>query len=92
VSENLKNMLLVLANGGYLAPPEEQPRREDMWTETWKKINRFQPELFGEIFPEEVGKVVAKGKENEKEKAKEEESEKVGEEHVDVGDEVEEEG
>jgi len=56
VGENLKNMLLVLSNGGYLVPPDEQPEKEQLWNETWKRINRFQPELFQELFPEEVGK------------------------------------
>jgi brefeldin A-resistance guanine nucleotide exchange factor 1 len=56
VAENLKNMLLVLSNGGYLAPPDENPKREELWHETWKRINRFQPNLFAELFPEEAGK------------------------------------
>jgi brefeldin A-resistance guanine nucleotide exchange factor 1 len=56
VSENLKNMLLVLSSGGYLAPPDENPEREELWHETWKRINRFQPDLFAELFPEEAGK------------------------------------
>ncbi|KAF2129257.1 Sec7-domain-containing protein [Dothidotthia symphoricarpi CBS 119687] len=56
VSENLKNMLLVLSNGGFLAPPDEKPEQEELWNETWKRINRFQPELFKELFPEEAGK------------------------------------
>ena len=56
VSENLKNMLLVLSNGGYLAPPDENPDRAELWNETWKRINRFQPNLLPELFPEEVGK------------------------------------
>jgi brefeldin A-resistance guanine nucleotide exchange factor 1 len=56
VNENLKNMLLVLSSGGYLAPPDENPQREALWNETWKRINRFQPTLFTELFPEEAGK------------------------------------
>jgi brefeldin A-resistance guanine nucleotide exchange factor 1 len=56
VNENLKNMLLVLSSGGYLAPPDENPEREELWHETWKRINRFQPELFKELFPEEASK------------------------------------
>ncbi|KAF2855790.1 Sec7-domain-containing protein [Plenodomus tracheiphilus IPT5] len=61
VSENLKNMLLVLSNGGYLAPPDENPQKEELWNETWKRINRFQPNLLKEIFPEEAGKPGKKG-------------------------------
>ncbi|KAH4696790.1 hypothetical protein HBH67_186910 [Parastagonospora nodorum] len=63
VSENLKNMLLVLSNGGYLAPPDEKPEQEEMWTETWKRVNRFLPNFLGELFPEEVGKPKKKEKE-----------------------------
>lgn len=58
VSENLKNMLLVLSSSGYLTPPSENPEQEDLWHETWKKINRFQPDLLKEIFPDEAGKPV----------------------------------
>lgn len=49
-------MLLVLSDGGFLAPPNEKPEQEELWNETWKRIDRFQPELFKELFPEEVGK------------------------------------
>jgi brefeldin A-resistance guanine nucleotide exchange factor 1 len=56
VGENLKNMLLVLSNGGYLVPPDQEPEKEQLWNETWKRINRFQPDLFKELFPEEVAK------------------------------------
>jgi brefeldin A-resistance guanine nucleotide exchange factor 1 len=51
-------MLLVLSNGGYLAPPDEKPEQEEMWVETWKRVNRFAPGFFGELFPEEAGKPV----------------------------------
>ena len=65
-------MLLVMANGGYLAPPDEQADGEELWVETWKRINRFLPDFFAELFPEEAkkakGERKAKGKENEKEK------------------------
>jgi brefeldin A-resistance guanine nucleotide exchange factor 1 len=56
VSENLKNMLLVMSNGGYLAPPDEKPEQEELWNETWKRVNRFLPSFFAELFPEEAGK------------------------------------
>lgn len=64
VSENLKNMLLVMSNGGYLAPPDEKPEQEELWNETWKRVNRFLPQFFEELFPEEKGKPV-KSKERE---------------------------
>ncbi len=93
-------MLLVMSNGGYLVPPSssssspESPKQESLWNETWKRINRFQPSLFAELFPEEAKKPQkprvsrevqqkdaegAKGKEVAKETAKEvEEEEKDG--------------
>jgi brefeldin A-resistance guanine nucleotide exchange factor 1 len=49
-------MLLVMSNGGYLAPPDENPEQEELWTETWKRVNRFLPNFFAELFPEEAGK------------------------------------
>ncbi|KAH8708485.1 hypothetical protein GQ44DRAFT_830770 [Phaeosphaeriaceae sp. PMI808] len=70
VSENLKNMLLVMSNGGYLAPPDENPDREELWVETWKRVNRFLPNFFAELFPEEAGKPVRKEKERETQKEK----------------------
>ena len=56
MSENLKNMLLVMSNGGVLAPPDENPEQEELWNETWKRINRFLPNFFAELFPEEAKK------------------------------------
>ncbi|KAF2744238.1 Sec7-domain-containing protein [Sporormia fimetaria CBS 119925] len=61
VSENLKNMLLVMSSGGYLAPPSEKPEQEELWTETWKRVNRFLPNLYAELFPEEMTKANAGG-------------------------------
>jgi brefeldin A-resistance guanine nucleotide exchange factor 1 len=49
-------MLLVMSNGGYLAPPDEKPEQEELWNETWKRVNRFLPNFFAELFPEEAGK------------------------------------
>tara|TARA_R110002003_G_scaffold152_6_gene13634 strand:+ start:18004 stop:18267 length:264 start_codon:yes stop_codon:yes gene_type:complete len=49
-------MLLVMSNGGYLAPPDENPEQEELWNETWKRVNRFLPNFFAELFPEEAGK------------------------------------
>ncbi|KAF2645418.1 Sec7-domain-containing protein [Massarina eburnea CBS 473.64] len=86
VSENLKNMLLVMSNGGYLAPPDEEPEREELWVETWKRINRFLPNFFAELFPEEAKKPKkekGKGKENEKVTAKAEAEGEAGAEEED---------
>ncbi|KAF2143741.1 uncharacterized protein K452DRAFT_247114 [Aplosporella prunicola CBS 121167] len=56
VPESLKNILLVMSSSGYLAPPDEKPEQEELWTETWKKLDRFLPSLFSELFPEEAAK------------------------------------
>ena len=50
--ESLKNILLVMANGGLLVPPSQNPEHTLLWEETWKRLNRFLPEMFVEIFPE----------------------------------------
>ena len=50
--ESLKNILLVMADGGYLAPPSNNEKPSEIWEETWKRINRFLPGLFREVFPE----------------------------------------
>ncbi|KAL1955210.1 hypothetical protein VTO42DRAFT_8922 [Malbranchea cinnamomea] len=51
VPESLKNILLVMADGGYLAPPNQDPSKEKIWVETQRRLDRFLPELFSEIFP-----------------------------------------
>ena len=51
VPESLKNILLVMANGKYLVPPTEDPSKEKLWVETKKRLQRFLPDLFEEIFP-----------------------------------------
>jgi brefeldin A-resistance guanine nucleotide exchange factor 1 len=51
VPESLKNILLVMADGGYLAPPTKDPSKETIWVETQKRLDRFLPNLFAEIFP-----------------------------------------
>ena len=58
MSENMKNILLVMSSQGILVPPpsEENKEREPLWNETWKRLDRFLPHLFAEIFPEEVKK------------------------------------
>jgi brefeldin A-resistance guanine nucleotide exchange factor 1 len=52
IPESLKNILLVMADGGYLVPPSQDPSKEEMWNETRKRLGRFLPGLFVEIFPE----------------------------------------
>ncbi|GMF79965.1 unnamed protein product [Aspergillus oryzae var. brunneus] len=41
-----------MADGGYLVPPSQDADKEQIWTETRKRLERFLPDLFKEIFPE----------------------------------------
>ena len=50
--ENLKNVVLFMASSGYLVSPKEDPSKEKLWTETWKRIDRFIPELRSDLGPE----------------------------------------
>lgn len=43
-----------MADGGYLAPPSEDPSKEKIWVETRKRLERFLPDLFAEIFPDKL--------------------------------------
>lgn len=46
--ENLKNVLLFMASSGHLVPPaqtKDDPEKERMWNETWKRLDRFLPNL-----------------------------------------------
>ncbi|KAF9889422.1 GDP/GTP exchange factor for ARF [Aspergillus nanangensis] len=52
IPESLKNILLVMADGGYLVPPSQDPSKEKVWSETKKRLERFLPDLFKELFPE----------------------------------------
>ncbi|KAI1425367.1 Sec7-domain-containing protein [Xylaria sp. FL1777] len=45
VPENLKNVLLFMSSSGYLVPPSKDPSQEKLWAETWKRIDRFLPDL-----------------------------------------------
>lgn len=40
------------ADGGYLVPPSQDPSKEQIWVETRKRLGRFLPDLFAEIFPD----------------------------------------
>jgi brefeldin A-resistance guanine nucleotide exchange factor 1 len=53
VPENLKNVLLFMASSGYLVPPSKDPAQEKLWVETWKRIDRFLPDLKNELALEE---------------------------------------
>jgi len=49
VPENLKNVLLFMASSGYLVPPSKDPSKEKLWVETWKRIDRFLPDLKSDL-------------------------------------------
>lgn len=34
-----------MSSSGYLVPPSEDPNQEKLWVETWKRIDRFLPDL-----------------------------------------------
>lgn len=53
VRENLKNVVLFMASSGYLVSPKQEPEKEELWTETWKRIDRFLPELRSDLALEE---------------------------------------
>lgn len=62
VAENMKNILLVMSSQGILVPPgatnddADAKLNEALWNETWKRLDRFLPHLFAEVFPEEAKK------------------------------------
>ncbi len=43
--ESLKNILLVMSTSGYLVPKSDDSRQEKLWSETWKRFDRFLPDL-----------------------------------------------
>lgn len=54
VPESLKNILLVMASGGYLVPPgSDGEGQNEIWEQTWKRLDRFLPEMRNELFPAE---------------------------------------
>ena len=54
VPESLKNILLVMADGGFLIPPKQEDKPSELWTETCKKVDRFLPGLMPELFPQAI--------------------------------------
>lgn len=42
-----------MSSSGYLVPPSKDPSQEKLWVETWKRIDRFLPELRKDLFLEE---------------------------------------
>ncbi|KAJ8112776.1 hypothetical protein ONZ43_g5315 [Nemania bipapillata] len=53
VPENLKNVLLFMSSSGYLVPPTKDPSQGELWAETWKRIDRFLPDLRKDLSLEE---------------------------------------
>lgn len=49
VPESLKNILLVMSSSGYLVPYSQEHSQEKLWAETWKRLDRFLPELRKEL-------------------------------------------
>ena len=43
--ESLKNILLVMSSSGYLVAPNEDLSQQKLWVETWKRLDRFLPDL-----------------------------------------------
>ncbi|ODA82718.1 hypothetical protein RJ55_01227 [Drechmeria coniospora] len=52
VRENLKNVMLFMASSGYLVPPTQDPTKKELWDETWKRVDRFLPDLRNDLVPE----------------------------------------
>ncbi|OWP02220.1 hypothetical protein B2J93_5607 [Marssonina coronariae] len=49
VLESLKNILLVMSSSENLVSPNKDPAQEKLWVETWKRIDRFLPDLRKEL-------------------------------------------
>jgi len=58
-----------MVNGGYLVPPSESAENTILWDETWKRLERFLPGMFREIFPEPVQSALAKAEQPKTERA-----------------------
>lgn len=52
VPESLKNILLVMADGGFIQPPSNGSPPTEVWDETCKRVDRFLPDLIPELFPQ----------------------------------------
>lgn len=52
VPESLKNILLVMVDGGFLSPPKPTDKPSELWIETCRKVDRFLPGLVADLFPQ----------------------------------------
>ena len=43
-----------MADGGYLVPPSEKAKNVQLWDQTRRRLERFLPDLFSEVFPEQT--------------------------------------
>ncbi|PFH55825.1 hypothetical protein XA68_17561 [Ophiocordyceps unilateralis] len=54
VRENLKNVVLYMASTGCLKPPTQDTSRANVWEETWKRLDRFLPDLRRDLLADEL--------------------------------------
>ncbi|KOS20640.1 Uncharacterized protein ESCO_006797 [Escovopsis weberi] len=60
VRENLKNVVLFMASSGFLVSPQKDPSKAELWNETWKRVDRFLPDLRSDLDSEEAAQEEAK--------------------------------
>ena len=49
VQENLKNVVLFMASSGFLVAPAQDSSKRTLWDETWKRLDRFLPDLRSDL-------------------------------------------
>ena len=49
-----------MSSSGYLIPPSEDSSQEKLWVETWKRLDRFLPDLRKELDLEKPAEVEKK--------------------------------
>ena len=57
LSESLKNILYFMKSDNYLVPPSSSGTSQapnEIWTQTWNRVDRFLPGMRAEIFPPET--------------------------------------
>ncbi|PHH76444.1 hypothetical protein CDD80_1527 [Ophiocordyceps camponoti-rufipedis] len=56
VRENLKNVVLYMASTGFLKAPTQDSDSPKVWDETWKRLDRFLPDLRRDLLADELQK------------------------------------
>ncbi|KAG6042156.1 hypothetical protein E4U41_004960 [Claviceps citrina] len=56
VRENLKNVVLFMISSGLLVSPARDASKHQLWDETWKRVDRFLPDLRNELASETLEK------------------------------------